>query len=453
MDEYNVPAAVEEDRQQRGGGGRNYSVNQQRLRPYREGSTEANHLQFLLYNPAIWDMFRGVIAPSTRTYWMPTYHHYMGGGKDRVSTLCKKKMNTYYAEKYGAPVIFAPVACPECGTIGVFANCVKCHTTLGLRVRDDLCPSCDEADRKWRDYDAEWEVVFRERRMPVDESVKKTRGKLKREQNALYKELSGSGTKIKEKQEIASAWSPRDRFIYVVFDIDKMMRRRTLQEGEPEETRMTLLFSGTTVQQALEGKHNNRKRFWDPTAGMEIVITRDTRNGLEQARYTVDDAAGPTFAPEWIEYLTNYSAMPDPSAEMQVLGYDEHVNKAGLTLTREEVVAQPGPASPPTTAASPPYVPPPTSAPTPGVPSTPPVGLGRPPVSAPTPGAPPAVPPTSAPPMSAPPIGRSAPPVLGAPPATSPPPVPGAPPTSPPTSTPPGPPVPEDPSQGRRQTW
>ena len=469
-DEYNMPEAADEDRQKKsGGGGRPRSLKVQRLRPYKEGDTVANHLQYLLFNPSVFDMYRGVVDPKYRTYWMPLYFHYMGANnKDRTTALCKKKMNNYYAEKFGAPIVFAPVICPTCGTPGVFANCVKCHASLGMRVRDDLCPSCDEAERWWRKYNAEWVVQLQARGLGSDPDA---RYKIKRENLTFYKELTGSGTQLRHLQEVASNWSPSDRFVYIVFDIDKMQKRRSLMEGEPEETTMTLLFSGTTVQEALEQKHKNQKRFWDASVGMEIVVTRDTRNGLERAEYKVDDAAGPTFTPDWIAYFTNYAVMPDPSTEVQVLAYDDHVNKAGLALTREEVVAapaQPGqpPASAPVTApaappagvpaAGPPVQPPQTQAP---------MGIGR-PQPAPAPFTPPAAPPTTAPsaPAPAPFTPPAAPTTAGPPPLTA---VPSAPPlaTAPPPAAPPAvpagapaeaaPPAPTTPqdNMGRRQTW
>lgn len=457
-DEYYVPEVVEEDRKKKSGGTRSRSPKLQRLRPYKEGSIEANHLQFLLFDPQAFDMFRGVVDPKERTFWKPIFTHFLDDD-DKTSCLCKKEMNKYYADKYGVPVIFQLAPCPSCGVPGPFMNCVKCHAPIGARVRDDVCPSCDEASRWWAKFRIEWAAKLQARGLGNDPDG---RYKLQRGTPAdkeMYKQIveepavDPNNKSIRHLQEVAGSHTASERFVYVVFDIDKMHGRRQLLEGEAPDMTMTLLFQGSTVQKALEAKRNNRKRFYDPSESMEIVLTRDTTAGLQRSDYTLDDAKGPTYTPEWLAYLTNYRVMPDPSDEMIVLSYERHVEKAGLTQTREEIVA-PGGQTPP---ASAPYTPP---APPPGTASSapPPMGMGRAMAPPSVPGGAPPAPPPSGPPslgVGSPPVP---PPATAAPPALPPPvpssaPAPGAPP-SPPAPPAAGPPVPGAPiDTGRRQSW
>jgi hypothetical protein len=442
-DYYQPPSAEQEQQKQKGeGGGSNRSTKRstkrQRLRPTTvQDNAEDNHFLFLLYQPGKMAMFRGVVTdPKIKTWWMKFFTHYIAtkgerGGDFTIEVFCKKSMNEYYETTYGRPIIYAAVPCPSCGLVGSYLHCISCGTALGARLRDDSCPSCDRANQWWDMWKKEWSKQLVAIGMLPDP---KGRYKLEKNNPAQYKEMTASGTALRAYQDSASEWSKKEKWLYCVFDLDKWGNKRALFDGEPKETTITLLFQGKTVHNALYQKHQNGKKYWSIDAGMQIVLTRNTSNGMPRTEYSLDDAVAPTFDEAWLGYLRNDDTRPDASDEIRVLSYDEHSATAGLILTQEETVAQDA-AAPADQPAQPP---------------------------APSPGAPPPVPPTrmgmgraTAPPAVAPPpsVGTVAPPpTVGSPPPHVGPPLVGAPPSVQPPASSSVPSVPPE-NAGRRQSW
>lgn len=342
-----------------------------RPRPHKQQQeTIDNHMMLILYQPCRFAIFRDVVDPKVVTWWMPYFTHFIQSrdaqGKNTTAILlCKRKMNAHYEQIYKGPVIFEAVRCGSCGDTGYFRHCVKCGQDLGVRLRDAACPDCDEADRWWLQWRNEWSRRLQALGYGADP---KHRFDLKRKNLPQYNEETKSGTELRRLQDTASNYSASDRYLFAALDIDKLYKRRTIEEGEPPSPLM-LLSQGGKVYEALRQKHKLGKQFWSPRAQMKIVLTRDTSKGVDRTTYTIDDAPiGSTVgeAPlgaDWIAYLEDPANVPDPSDELNVVSYDEQARIGGLTLTREETVpvtnaAQPAAPMQPQPAAQQPYVPP-----------------------------------------------------------------------------------------------
>lgn len=340
-DEYYQPESVEKEQHRQRRGGRPQSFKVHRLRPTgQEPNAVANHLICLLYDPRRFVMFRGVIVdPKVKTWFLQLSYHYLKvqgeNGEYTQSILCKKANNKYIEKNYGRPVIYTPVKC-TCGEVGHFLYCVKCGGSLGQRLRDDACPSCDKSDVFWKQWAAEWSRLLVSIGMPADP---KGRYKLQENHLAQYEEMTKSGTALRHYQDNASDWGAAERFLYMVWDIDKFTGARPLAENEPRETSVLMSVQGPRIQKALWSKHENGKKFWSLDSSIQIVITRDTSKGIMRCTYDIDDAPLPAavVTVEALAYLRNPDSIPDPSDEMIVLSYEEHANKVGSQMTVEEV--------------------------------------------------------------------------------------------------------------------
>lgn len=427
-----------------------------------------NHLLMTLFRPSAMPIFHDVVASDIRTWWIKLAMHYVRAknenGEDYTAVvLCPREMNTYFSKAYGRPVIYTPVTCPSCATTSYLVTC-KCGNSLGVRSVMSDCAYCDESGRWWHMWRLAWEKTLQSEPGYQGRDWK-GQYDLKKKSPERHKQLSQAGTDIAHYRDIASEWSASDRYLHIVWDVDKFARRRPLAEGESETPVKKLLFQGSKVFEALKAKHRNGKIFFDPRNGMMVVLTRDTSDGIQRSRYTVDDATlqslGVQLDQGWLTYLMDERSDPDVTGEVIVLSYDEQVRIAGLNLTQE--VAPSSPVSGTTPLVSPPTMPPAA----PVIPQ----GYAVPP-GPPTPPAPaPAIPPMS-PPMAGPasmggrqPMMPPAPPVPPAMPGTAPAPPPFAPPPLPPlppaSMAPPGQqtlpsgfqPAPLAPNSPRRKQW
>jgi len=441
MVEFNYPSQREKDSEEKTGSSRGMLY---KPLPAKAGSTENNGVIIPLVAPARWKMFNptvemaqkhglvgsgliGVPADLGTPYMkFPTHtvaqFQYPSGRTGMANIICPLEMNKYLDSLYptsdGAPKMFASPHCAFCEQERMY---------------------WDQHDARWNEMGIDkWDLTPESRREYV-------------ERDQVLKQTRSSAYKFRAFDKIAIQ----------VFDHDKFMGKRPLEEGE--QLGFRLWFAPKAVFNKLRNfiLQDEQVVFWDVdnSAGVPIItIVKDTENctpsDMMRTKYDIIYTGNRhVYEPTWVQYLSNLDAMVDPTDYLQMLTYEEQRFYVDATsASSNNFTPAPAPAANvPTATPEVPQVPatPPIASPPVATPETsvaPPQAAPAPPQAPETPQGPSAVAPPQASPLPqgapAPVAGTVAPPQV-APPQVAPPQAAPAPPQAP--ETPQGPPQAEPP--------
>ncbi len=406
--------------------------------PNEAGTVVNNDVVVPLFSPHTWKMFNPSEADAER-------YGLVNAGL--VALTAAQPLKTFYfmlpvhrVPKFTRPdgtVKFSQVLCP----IEMNKYMIE-GMQRGPMFQQPRCAFCEEVGRQWEVENARWEELAAT--AGVDKKKLSKKG---------YWDQIEADPVLSKARGVISKLKVSNRYVISIFDHAKFVGQRPMEEGETAVGHQTWLAPKAVKEKLLNlytAGGPDGFPFFEPTAqGWAVLsVVKDTSNcmagNLLNTKYDVmfvnryhqyDDA--------WNAYLTDVSAMADPSDLIYMATYEEGNFYLAQEQTSSNQYASSGapPAQSTQPAAQLPVAPPVSTPPTGqaagGQPAMPPGG--GPSVNAPPAGVPAGMPPGAPAPAPAP---ASAPP-MAQPPAAAPAPV--AQPAAAPVAAPAGPPIPAQP--------
>jgi len=298
---------------------------------------------------------------------------------------------------------FVSVLCP----VAFNDYLMKVHG-YGALFDHPRCPYCEKSAEAWKTHNQRWEDLG------YDQERKKGLGKDE------YRRILDNDPVLKKSRQHARQFSTQDRYLVQVWDHSKFCGERPMDEGQ-ENLQFQLWLAPKTVHDTLNMLYSDGSDFFDPSSELGvpmIKVTKDTSRcsgtDFSQTKYTLFPGKVEKYPSDWVSYLDNEEAWPDPTGAMITLASYEDLRRTLLDGDNSGGDDAPrvnrGPAPQPAPQAFAPPTAPPQPQVAPAAPVAPPVPKAAPiaedveeaPRRAPTP---PSAPIPSAPPSATPPPG------------------------------------------------
>jgi hypothetical protein len=281
-----------------------------------KGQKFDNKLYVSLFNPAAWDLHRSgengegyVIDPKKICNPKPV--------PDDLWTWYWK-LEGHYVPKPGQTDRNLFIVCPKATN----KNYVEVLKYKPLFV-DDRCAFCDHVKGLWDSFDVVWktEATWNGASPPNRFDCDKE----------LYNKIVTANPKLGTIRKEADNWRVARRFIFVVFDISKMMSERPLDEGQ-ESLELEIWPGPKAVFDGLNTLFTNGKQFWDLDKPELIIATKDCTKGGDFATYTVMPMGVMDLDADTKAYLGDDNSLPKVSSG----GLEDAGNAFALCLTYDE---------------------------------------------------------------------------------------------------------------------
>ena len=325
-----------EDLEKKGKGGGSFKWYS--MLPREDGKKANNRLYFALFRPSIFTHFNGVLPEDLYAYYFKIPVHYLYDPEEGRSLpiMCINGVNGMLKDlqqRIGAPVIQA------------FPNqkCKYCE------INANLWKKANERREMLGGKNVEWKVLEQDEEWMV-------------------------------RRNMARSFTAVNRFYFLVLDVDKLMGRKAIQEGEVIQ--MQLYNGCESVFKGLAQKYELGYKFWDVDSPLIIVVARDNKDGARRPDYILDiDPEVMRFSKEVRELVLTEQFFPDLGAELVYQTEEEQIE---MLSARDDIsVVAPEIISATPAAVTIPAETPPTAAATPAMITTQPVAeVTTPPVAA-----------------------------------------------------------------------
>jgi hypothetical protein len=290
--------------------------------PKEGGLIHPNKVVISLVNPARWKLFNPT-EEEMGLYGM-SHEHVFGGDMDWGSLYFQVPTHRVMNYQYPSGTGFAQAICP---------NALNQYLTegLGLSPLFDTpvkCAFCERESALWEDHNEAWASLG------VDKRSLKTEG---------YKEMMNKHPILKSTREVAKNMRRVERYVLSVFDHDKFVGARPLDEGQTQ-VQWQSWYAPFSIYKGLNSLYKQKDQanlpmFFDFTRGAVdlMTVTKDTTGWTPNSKIKTDysiQAVGDTYQypEEWLAYLTSGQNYADPSEYLRLLTYEEqkyYVDQAG----------------------------------------------------------------------------------------------------------------------------
>jgi len=269
-----------EDLEKKGKGGGSFKWYS--MLPREDGKKANNRLYFALFRPSIFTHFNNVLPEDLYAYYFKIPVHYLYDPEEGRSLpiMCINGVNGMLKDlqqRIGSPVIPA------------FPNqkCKYCE------INANLWKKANERREMLGGKNVEWKVLEQDEEWMV-------------------------------RRNMARSFTPVNRFYFLVLDIDKLMGRKTIQEGEVIQ--MQLYNGCESVFKGLAQKYELGYKFWDVDSPLIIVVARDNKDGARRPDYILDiDPEVMCFSKEVRELVLTEQFFPDLGAELVYQTEEEQI--------------------------------------------------------------------------------------------------------------------------------
>ena len=269
-----------EDLEKKGKGGGSFKWYS--MLPREDGKKANNRLYFALFRPSIFTHFNGVLPEDLYAYYFKIPVHYLYDPEEGRSLpiMCINGVNGMLKDlqqRIGAPVIQA------------FPNqkCKYCE------INANLWKKANERREMLGGKNVEWKVLEQDEEWMV-------------------------------RRNMARSFTAVNRFYFLVLDVDKLMGRKAIQEGEVIQ--MQLYNGCESVFKGLAQKYELGYKFWDVDSPLIIVVARDNKDGARRPDYILDiDPEVMRFSKEVRELVLTEQFFPDLGAELVYQTEEEQI--------------------------------------------------------------------------------------------------------------------------------
>lgn len=323
MGEFSMPYQRERENEERKG-----PVVKELWRPlpFKEGMTHFNNVLVPLFTPHSWKMFNPT-EEMRRKYRMSA----PAPGSSLVGLDPAQPIFTFYfklpihqVEKFNradGSVGFASVLCP----LGINEYLQKSLGRQPLFETPVRCAHCEESQRQWDLFNARWDALG------IDKKALSGDG---------YRDMCTRDPVLSVTKKSARDIGVQDKYFIAIFDHDKFVGVRPLNEGDDPNTTHQAWFAPKSVHTKLlrlfdggasSGNAPQGLPFFQNTpSGFPIIsIVKDTskckKNNMRDTEYdAVFNNRFFQYPPEWLAYIQNYAALIDPTETLvHLITYEE----------------------------------------------------------------------------------------------------------------------------------
>jgi len=307
----NMPIQQESDFESKKGGGGTPPKELWRGLPLKAGTSHTNNVLIPAFSPHNWEMFNP--TPEMAQKYRMVGSGLQGMVADNPLTTFYFKMPVHAVPNFQRPdgsIGFSDVLCP----IELNKYLVEAIGRNPLFAAPVRCAHCDEEKRRWDAHNAQWDAIG------IDKKSLSTDG---------YRAQIDGDPVLKSTRKAARDMQVRDRYVLSIFDLDKMLGVRPLDDGETGVEKQIWL-SPVRIKDKLVNLWNARLNFCENTqAGFPVLgITKDTHkctaNNMMKTEWDVI-AVGrfQQLEEAWINYITDMASMVDPSKFVHMVTYEE----------------------------------------------------------------------------------------------------------------------------------